>query len=180
MDALGAVPSVASENGGAVKDSSKLTPLEAKDDADETDFVEVTFNPLVLDKYVVAVRDTSAGAVATFSGVTRDTFEGKRVVQLEYEAYVPMAISKLREVCSTARSRWQICRSAMAHRLGLVPVGEVRVIVVVSSVHRKEALEACHFMIDEIKAKVPIWKKEVYEGGDQTWKENKEFAPAQL
>lgn len=82
----------------------------------------------------------------------------------------------MEELCERARAKWALCGVALAHRVGVVPVGEASVIVAVSSVHRKEALEACHFLIDELKACVPIWKKEVYdEGHEPEWKANKEF-----
>lgn len=130
--------------------------------------------PLDLARYVSFVRDPACGAVATFEGTTRDTFEGRRVMELRYEAYGPMALRQLREICARARARWAVDRVAVAHRLGRVPVGEASVFVAVSSVHRADALAACGFLIDEVKASVPIWKKEVYENGE-VWKENREF-----
>ncbi|KAK8954640.1 Molybdopterin synthase catalytic subunit [Platanthera zijinensis] len=129
---------------------------------------------LDLTRYVDYVRDPAAGAIATFEGTTRDTFEGRRVVELRYEAYVPMAARQIAGVCAAARAAWSLCRIAVAHRLGTVPVGEASVFVAASSVHRADAMEACRFVIDEIKASVPIWKKEVYEDGE-VWKENQEF-----
>ncbi|MQL74841.1 hypothetical protein Taro_007233 [Colocasia esculenta] len=130
--------------------------------------------PLDSARYVSFVRDPACGAVATFEGTTRDTFEGRRVVELRYEGYGPMALRQLREICAAARARWAVERVAVAHRLGRVPVGEASVFVAVSSVHRADALAACGFLIDEVKASVPIWKKEVYEDGE-VWKENREF-----
>ena len=97
--------------------------------------------------------------MVTFIGITRDTFEGKQVVRLEYECYVPMAEKKLLELCRLMRGRWDVTRIAIAHRTGVVPVGESSVMIAVSSVHRAEALEATHWAIDELKATVPIWKK---------------------
>ncbi|KAK1269674.1 Molybdopterin synthase catalytic subunit [Acorus gramineus] len=130
--------------------------------------------PIDLNKYVNYVRSPSAGAIATFEGTTRDTFEGRKVVELRYEAYVGMAERKLRSICGEARGRWEVEAVAAAHRVGTVGVGEASVFVAVAAVHRAEAMEACRFVIDEIKASVPIWKKEVYEDGE-VWKENKEF-----
>ncbi|KAL4205272.1 hypothetical protein AMTRI_Chr01g113750 [Amborella trichopoda] len=139
------------------------------------DLVEIIEDaPLDLTKYINHVRNPSSGAIATFSGTTRDSFNGKRVLELRYEAYIPMAIRELRSICSSARSKWKIKSIALAHRLGVVPVGEDSVFVAASSVHRIDALNACKFLIDEIKARVPIWKKEVYENGE-VWKENSEF-----
>ncbi|KAK8288561.1 hypothetical protein V6Z11_D07G130200 [Gossypium hirsutum] len=106
-----------------------------------------------LAKYINYVSAPQAGAIATFSGTTRDTFEGKTVVELRYEAYVPMAIRNLKSICSSARSSWDLHSIAVAHRVGSVPVGEISVF---------------------IAASVPIWKKEVYSNGE-VWKENTEF-----
>ncbi|KAG9449346.1 hypothetical protein H6P81_009311 [Aristolochia fimbriata] len=127
-----------------------------------------------LNKYVDSVRSPQSGAVATFAGTTRDTFDGKVVVELRYEAYVPMAVRRLKSICSSARSTWNLDSIAVAHRLGPVPVGDSSVFVAVSAVHRSDALDACKYIIDELKASVPIWKKEVYENGE-VWKENCEF-----
>eukprot|EP00250_Pteridium_aquilinum_P018947 c24236_g1_i1 orf=130-774(-) len=138
------------------------------------DVVEISSEPLDLNKYVNAVRDSSAGAIATFAGTTRDTFQGRQVLQLEYEAYEPMAVRQMQSICSAARIRWPLIALACAHRIGLVPIGHESVFVAASSVHRADALHACHFIIDEIKASVPIWKKEVYTDG-HVWKENAEF-----
>ncbi|XP_076885060.1 molybdopterin synthase catalytic subunit-like [Bidens hawaiensis] len=131
-------------------------------------------NPIDINKYTNYVHSPKCGAIATFYGNTRDTFDGKTVVELRYEAYVPMAIRCLKSICSQARSLWDVNTIAVAHRLGPVSVGETSVFVAVSSVHRVNALDACKFVIDEIKASVPIWKKEVYSNGE-VWKENTEF-----
>ncbi|KAK9949295.1 hypothetical protein M0R45_004828 [Rubus argutus] len=125
-------------------------------------------------KYINYVSAPQAGAIATFSGTTRDTFDGKTVLELRYEAYVPMAIRCMKSICSSARSSWNLVSIAVAHRLGPVSVGKTSVFIAVSSVHRVDALDACKFVIDEIKASVPIWKKEVY-GNGEVWKENSEF-----
>jgi len=111
--------------------------------------------------------------VLSFTGTTRDNFHGKKVVRLEYEAYNPMAEKELRKVCAEARRRWKLTRLAIVHRVGVVPIGETSVAIAVSSVHRKDSLEAVCFCIDTLKETVPIWKKEVYENGEE-WKENAE------
>lgn len=141
---------------------------------DLIEILEASSTPIDLVRYVNHVRDPTAGAIATFEGTTRDTFEGKRVLELRYEAYVPMALRRMRAICSAARAAWRIRRLSVAHRLGTVPVGEASVFVAASAVHRADALEACRFLIDEVKASVPIWKKEVYANGE-VWKENREF-----
>ncbi|GLT58721.1 hypothetical protein SLA2020_315910 [Shorea laevis] len=131
-------------------------------------------NQIDLAKYINYVSAPQAGAIATFSGTTRDTFEGKTVVELRYEAYVPMAIRCIKSICASARSSWDLHSIAAVHRLGTVPVGETSVFIAVSATHRADALDACKFLIDELKASVPIWKKEVYSNGE-VWKENSEF-----
>lgn len=138
------------------------------------DLVEISSEPLDLNKYVNAVRDARAGAIATFAGTTRNSFQGRQVLQLEYEAYEPMAIRQMHAICSAAHARWPLIALSCAHRVGIVPISQESVFVAASSVHRADALLACHFIIDEIKSSVPIWKKEVYSDG-QVWKENAEF-----
>jgi len=134
----------------------------------------ITPLPLNLTECTEWCNDASCGAISTFIGTTRDTFEGKKVIKLEYEAYVPMAQKVLQDICSTARARWNgIGKMCIWHRTGTVPVKEASVIIAVSSKHRKDSLECCSWAIDELKATVPIWKKECYENGE-TWKENAE------
>ncbi|KAL9234826.1 hypothetical protein vseg_009651 [Gypsophila vaccaria] len=131
-------------------------------------------DPLDIVKFINFVRAPESGAIATFSGTTRDTFNGNTVLELRYEAYVPMAIRCIKTICSAAREIWDLNLIAVAHKLGRVPVGETSVFIAISSVHRVDALDACKYLIDELKATVPIWKKEVYANGE-VWKENSEF-----
>jgi len=131
--------------------------------------------PSLQDCYAF-VCDDSCGAVATFSGTTRDSFNGKVVKKLSYEGYVPMAEKSLRQICDDARSRYaSIRRIAAVHVLGDCPVGSPSVVLAVSSPHRRDSIHCLEFLIDELKARVPIWKLEVYEGDDSVWKENVEF-----
>lgn len=149
--------------------------------SEEKNLIEILVENEAMDmnKYISYVHSPECGAIATFAGTTRDTFEGKTVLELRYEAYVPMAIRCIKSICSSARSSWNVHSIAAAHKLGTVPVGETSVFVAVSSVHRADALDACKYMIDEIKASVPIWKKEVYSNGE-VWKENTEFLERML
>ncbi|CAI9774550.1 unnamed protein product [Fraxinus pennsylvanica] len=144
--------------------------------ADERDLIEILEEntPIDIIKYINYVHSRQCGAIATFSGTTRDTFEGKTVLELRYEAYVPMAVRCIKSICSSARASWNLNSIAVAHRVGPVPVGDISVFIAVSSVHRADGLDACKFIIDEVKASVPIWKKEVYTNGE-VWKENSEF-----
>eukprot|EP00112_Aurelia_sp_Birch-Aquarium-sp1_P022034 Seg6085.2 transcript_id=Seg6085.2/GoldUCD/mRNA.D3Y31 product="Molybdopterin synthase catalytic subunit" protein_id=Seg6085.2/GoldUCD/D3Y31 len=125
------------------------------------------------DAFVKAVM-SSTGATSLFVGTTRDSFENKKVLKLEYEAYEPMAIKELNKICDKVRQKMSLGNICILHRLGEVPIGEASVIIAVSSVHRKESLNAVSFIIDTLKETVPIWKKEVYEEGTPEWKANKE------
>jgi molybdopterin synthase catalytic subunit len=102
-------------------------------------------SPIDIARLVNHVRDPAAGAIATFEGTTRDTFNGRRVLELRYEAYEPMAIKRLATTCAAAREKWQLIRLAVSHRLGVVPVGEASVFVAASAVHRADAMEACRY-----------------------------------
>ena len=113
-----------------------------------------------------AVRDPAAGAIATFAGTTRETNDGRRILRLEYEAYADMAVAEFVKIAATVRERWEVCKIAIVHRVGTVPVGETSVVIAVSAPHRGAAIEACHFAIDELKIAAPIWKKEYFEGGE--------------
>jgi len=126
----------------------------------------VTDKPLDLQEIVKLVTDPEAGAIVTFIGTTRNTNEGRRVISLDYEAYPEMAERELARLGDEAKKRWKIERMAIVHRIGPVPIGEPSVIIAVSAGHRHEAFQACRFAIEEIKKSVPIWKKEIYEGGE--------------
>ncbi|MGH7778374.1 MAG: molybdenum cofactor biosynthesis protein [Candidatus Binataceae bacterium] len=113
-----------------------------------------------------ATASPAAGAVVTFAGTTRQTNAGRQVTRLEYEAYEPMALSEMRKLAREAGKRWPIVRIAIAHRIGVVEIGETSVAIAVAAAHRGEAFEACRFAIDRLKETVPIWKKEHFEGGE--------------
>jgi molybdopterin synthase catalytic subunit len=140
----------------------------------------ITPEPLEALELMRAVEHPGAGAVAVFAGVVRDENLGRRVEYLEYDAYPPMAEAKMREIAYDVRARWPVTGIAMAHRTGRLEIGQASVIIAVSSPHRADAIEACHYAIDQLKATVPIWKKEVFEGGEE-WLEGTpvgEGAPA--
>jgi molybdopterin synthase catalytic subunit len=123
------------------------------------DFAEVT----------ETVRTAGAGAVVLFLGTVRELTDGHRTDALEYDAYVPMAEKKMAELEASARKKWPLDRVSIVHRLGHLDPGEVSVAVAVSSAHRREAFVAGQFLIDELKATVPIWKKEHRDGGVTQW-----------
>lgn len=113
-----------------------------------------------------AVLNDADGAVATFAGVVRDHSLGRATAYLEYDAYRPMAEKKMAEIGSEVRARWDVDRIGMLHRVGRLEIGEISVLIAISSAHRKAALEACHYAIDRLKETVPIWKKEVWTDGE--------------
>ncbi|HTY55045.1 MAG TPA: molybdopterin converting factor subunit 1 [Candidatus Binataceae bacterium] len=113
-----------------------------------------------------AVADPGAGGAVTFVGSTRNENAGRGVIRLEYEAYEPMALREMRKLADEAGRRWKITRIAIAHRIGVVEIGEASVAIAVSAPHRGEAFAACRFAIDRLKEIVPIWKKEYFEGGE--------------
>jgi molybdopterin synthase catalytic subunit len=121
------------------------------------------------------VSDSSCGAISTFVGITRDNFKGKIVKMLSYEGYVPMAEKEIKKICDDATLKYDITKIAAVHILGDCPVGEASVILACSSPHRRDALHCCEYLIDELKARVPIWKREIYEGDNSVWKENIEW-----
>jgi molybdopterin synthase catalytic subunit len=126
----------------------------------------VTPEPLVLQELVDFVTDPGAGAIATFIGTTRNNNDGRRVIALDYDAYPEMAEKELRRIGDEATSQWPLCRMAIVHRIGPVQITQASVMIAASSPHRDAAFAACRFAIEEIKRIVPIWKKELYEGGE--------------
>jgi len=127
---------------------------------------EIVSHPIDAATVTAAVADSGTGATVTFIGTTRDHNDGRRVTQLEYEAYPEMAIGEMRKIGDTAQQRWPITRIAIVHRIGVVAIGEASVVIAVSAGHRRAAFDACHFAIDRLKEIVPIWKKEHFEGGE--------------
>ena len=123
--------------------------------------------PLSIEDAVAEVRSDEAGAIATFIGTTRARSLGREVTHLEYEAYEGMAEEVMETLASALSSRHGLCQVAIHHRIGRVDIGETSVVIAVSAPHRAAALAACKEAIDELKVTVPLWKKEVYEGGEE-------------
>jgi molybdopterin synthase catalytic subunit len=126
----------------------------------------VTETSIDSDALLAMVGDPAAGGTALFVGTTRNENEGRVVERLEYEAYETMAVDEMRRIGDDIARRWGVVAVAMVHRVGVVPVGEASVALAVSAAHREEAFAACRYGIDTLKATVPIWKKEYYEGGE--------------
>jgi molybdopterin synthase catalytic subunit len=127
----------------------------------------VTEHPLSLDAVVAEVADDRAGAVATFTGTVRNRSRDRDVVFLEYEAYAEMAEDVMTQIAAELERRYDLCAIAIHHRTGRVEIGQPSVVIAVSAPHRADALAACKDAIDTLKETVPVWKKEVYEGGEE-------------
>lgn len=113
--------------------------------------------------------DAGAGGYVSFEGWVRNLNEGRRVLHLEYEAFEQLAVKEGTRIVEAALRRFPVRHARCVHRVGRLNVGEIAVWVGVSAEHRGEAFEACRFIIDEVKHRVPIWKKEYYENGDSGW-----------
>jgi MoaE-MoaD fusion protein len=123
--------------------------------------------PLSLEAVAAEVASDEAGAVATFVGTTRVHSRGRTVTHLEYEAYEGMAEQVMAEIAEELKARYELCEIAIHHRIGRVSIGERSVVIAVSAPHRQDALAACSVAIGTLKEKVPLWKKEMYVGGEE-------------
>lgn len=115
------------------------------------------------------LHDPACGAFASFEGWVRNHNEGQAVRRLEYEAYAPLAISEGEQVIAEAMQRFEIRHAVCSHRVGVLAVGDLAVWVGVSAEHRGDAFKACRYIIDEIKQRLPVWKKEHYSSGAAQW-----------
>ncbi|OXM84242.1 molybdenum cofactor biosynthesis protein [Paenibacillus rigui] len=131
--------------------------------------VEITRDPISIEAVNHKVLHPDHGATLTFIGTTREWTHGKRTTLLEYEAYEPMAIKTMEQICKDIDSRWQGTLCAITHRLGKVDIGQASVVIAVSAPHRDAAYEASRYAIERLKQVVPIWKKEFWEDGSE-WK----------
>lgn len=145
------------------------------DGADQTLITEAELEPYLITSIV---GKDEAGGISFFLGTTRDNFNGKKVLRLEYEAYIPMAMKQMGILCVKMREKWpSISRIAVLHRIGVVDVGKTSVLIAASAPHRADAIESVEWCINELKRTVAIWKKEWYEDGS-IWKQNAEFDPS--
>jgi molybdopterin synthase catalytic subunit len=137
----------------------------------QTDWIELTSEPLDAGAVVGFVTAEEAGGIAVFLGTTRAEKSGKgqALAALHYDAYAEMARKQMGELAVRVREKWPVERLAILHRVGRVNVGEPSVIIGVSTGHRAEAFEACRWVIDTLKAEAAIWKKEVWGDGTVSW-----------
>jgi len=131
--------------------------------------LRITREPINPARVLASVNDEEAGGAVLFVGTIRRRSGGKTVEGLSYEVYREMAERRMRDIEISVRKKWPVVKMAMVHRYGQLKVGEVSVAVAVSCEHRAEAFEACKFAIDTIKGTLPMWKKERFKGGAQTW-----------
>jgi molybdopterin synthase catalytic subunit len=128
----------------------------------------LTSQPIDLTALAASITAADRGALVTFTGLVRDHHAGRAVVSLGYSAYGSMAEKICGDIAREAQQRWPV-QVAMAHRLGELSVGDTAVAVAVTAGHRGAAFEACHWVIDELKSRVPIWKRERYADGTEAW-----------
>ena len=128
----------------------------------------LTQDPIDLARLVAAVQSPARGGVATFLGLVRDHHEGRAVRGLDYSAYGPMAEAECSRIVAEAEERWRVA-VALRHRVGSLAIGDAAVAVAAASAHREEAFAACRYVIEEVKRRVPIWKREHYADGSVAW-----------
>ena len=128
----------------------------------------LTSQPIDPVRLAESIADPAYGAQVTFTGLVRDLHLGRRVVSLGYLAYAPMAERVCQELVDEARRRWDV-HVALQHRVGNLVIGEVAVVIVAGAAHRGVAFDACQWSIDELKRRVPIWKRETYADGSTAW-----------
>ena len=135
------------------------------------DWIEILDRALSVNDAVRFVTDAGAGGIDVFLGTTRSekSSDGRELIALDYEAYPEMAIERLRKLAQRAREQWPIVKLAILHRVGRVALAEPSVVIAVACPHRGEAFAACKWLIDQLKVDVPIWKKEIWSDGTDSW-----------
>ena len=128
--------------------------------------IHLTEETLDPQEVLTKVADPSAGGTTVFVGTVRNMTRGKKVVKLEFEGYAPMARKEMKKIAEAVVEKWDALHVSIHHRTGLMDIGEIPVVIAVSTPHRKAAFEACEYAIDTLKETVPIWKKEVFEDGE--------------
>ena len=136
----------------------------------KTDFFELTAEPLDVGAIARRVVPETCGAIVTLDGFVRQFTKGRETLYLEYEGYEPMARKEMEKLIAQAHEQFEIANVGIVHRLGKLKIGETSVVISVAAPHRRAAFEACEWLIKELKRIVPIWKKEIYAGGE-TWVE---------
>ena len=128
--------------------------------------IQLLHTPLSEQFCLDFVKTDDTGGIVIFVGTVRNQTKGKSVIRLDFEAYEPMAILEMRKIAVQAVEQFSLKKISVHHRVGTLAIGEVPVVIAVSSAHRKAAFDACEFVIDTLKETVPIWKKEIFEDGE--------------
>lgn len=155
-----------------------LPPVSGGTDEERAADVSIVEKPIDTAAVLKEIKANEDGAVAVFEGIVRNHSRGRRTLFLEYEAYVPMALAQMEELADRALDQFEIRDVVMVHRLGRLEIGETSVLIAVASAHRGPAFDACRWLIDTLKKKVPIWKKEHFEDG-AIWADGEPF-PAEI
>ncbi|KAH6630413.1 Molybdopterin biosynthesis MoaE [Chaetomium sp. MPI-SDFR-AT-0129] len=142
--------------------------------SEEACYVALTDLPLDIKSVTDRVRSPEAGAIVIFAGTTRNHFATHPISHLSYTAYHPLALRTLLSIATSLRSAHQLHGIAMVHRLGTVPIGEESIVIAVSAAHRQAAWRAGEDALEACKARVEIWKREVFEGGEGVWRANRD------
>ncbi len=129
----------------------------------------VTDQPIDLAAWRRRLDHPQAGGLVVFEGVVRDHHQGRAVRHLDYEGYAPLAVSTGRAILAQARARWPLLAALGCHRVGHLEIGEAAVWIGVAAAHRAEAFAACAWIMDEVKARVPVWKRETFADGTIEW-----------
>jgi len=135
--------------------------------AENTDFFEITSDKIEIEEVIKRVSDVESGAIVVFIGTVRKLSRGREVKYLEYEAYSEMTLREFDKIAQEIRQMWSVRRLVIVHRVGRLSLGEISVLIVISASHRDEAYRASRYAIEKLKQTVPIWKKEVWEGGEE-------------
>ncbi|MBI4521297.1 MAG: molybdenum cofactor biosynthesis protein MoaE [Gemmatimonadetes bacterium] len=141
-------------------------------------YVQITSDPIQVSEVLASVGSSADGAILLFTGIVRNHSEGQPVTAVQYEAYRGMAEQVLREIAQEASERLGTDRLAVVHRVGDLAVGDVSVAIAVSSPHRAESFAACRYVIEEIKVRLPVWKRERFVGGEARWAPGRALAPS--
>jgi len=134
--------------------------------SDDTISILLTDEPLQVDPAIRSVQAEGAGAIDVFIGTVRNNTQRRTVTRLDFEAYDPMAVKEMKKLAVRACEQWPVEKIAIHHRKGTLYVGDIAVVIAVSTPHRQAAFEACKFTIDTLKQTVPIWKKEIFDDGE--------------
>ncbi len=129
--------------------------------------LKISSEPLDIISCIGNVKNLQCGGMDIFIGTIRNKTKEKKVVRLEYEAYEPMALKEMKKIAEYALQLWPVENILIHHRVGVLKTGDIAVIVAVSAPHREAAFDACRYAIDTLKKTVPIWKKEVFEDGEE-------------